>query len=257
MWSPRLTYFLTVPFVIASIIVVASLREPTLHRSHEGETLRRQVATTYRTFIDARQLRPIMLALVLSGVLLQSLVEFGPLWMVALGAPAVVFGPQWASLMSAQGLGGWLAGRLPFRQTSLVPAVVAMLASAVALAASDNTVVVIAAQVVLAVLLVAISTVVMRQLHDEIPSSHRAGVSSGVGTLTWMAFLPCSLTFGFLTQRAGIHVAALLLVGVVVLLSGTIVRLATDQRGLAGDAASSEERRVLRDHGPAPTTTPC
>ena len=36
----------------------------------------------------------------------------GPLWLVALAAPAVLYGPYWAGLMSTFGLGGLLGGRL-------------------------------------------------------------------------------------------------------------------------------------------------
>jgi hypothetical protein len=33
-------------------------------------------------------------------------------------------------------------------------------------------------------------------LHDAVPSTIRAGVASGVGTLTWLTFLPFALLFG-------------------------------------------------------------
>lgn len=225
LWSLRVTYFLTIPFILISIAILGSLREPQLHRAHEAAPLRRQVATTYRTFIAARNLRPIIVTMVLAGVLLQSLLEFGPLWMVAIGAPAILFGPQWASLMSAQGLGGILAPRVSLEGWSLVGVVGALLASALTMVASSNAILLIVAQVVLAVVLVAISTVAMRRLHDGIPSAIRSGVSSGVSTVQWMVFLPFSVSFGFLIQAAGIHLAAWMLVSVTALLGLSLVRL--------------------------------
>jgi hypothetical protein len=75
-----------------------------------------------------------------------------------------------------------------------------------------DPVAVIAAQAALALLLVAVSTLLTRLLHDAIPSSIRAGVSAGVGTLTWMAFLPIALAFGFLSRSAGVHAAAWMVV---------------------------------------------
>jgi hypothetical protein len=39
-----------------------------------------------------------------------------------------------------------------------------------------------------------------RLLHDLVPSQHRSGVSSGIGTLSWLTFLPCSLLFGALSN---------------------------------------------------------
>ncbi len=135
--------------------------------------------------------------------------------MVALAAPAILYGPQWAGLMSALGLGGVLAGRITLtRPATAAAAVVLLLASSLTLTASHNPVVVIAAQVTLALLLVAAGTLLSSLLHDQIPSSLRAGVSSGVGTLTWMAFLPFALAFGFISKHSGVHAAAWIVVAV-------------------------------------------
>jgi hypothetical protein len=105
-------------------------------------------------------------------MLLQMLLEFGPLWLVALAAPAFLCGPQWAGLIPGVGLGGILA-RPAVRSPAIVMATVVavMLAPALAL-----TTAVITAEVLLALLLVAVSTVLTRQLRDQIPSSLRAGV---------------------------------------------------------------------------------
>jgi len=211
--SARVTYFLTVPFALLSIAARLRFIEPRLHRAGDSMPLRSQVAVTYRTIVKRGRLRSIIVTMVLCALLLQMLLEFGPLWMVALAAPAVLYGPQWAGLMSAVGLGGLLAGRIAMTQPATLSAVTAlMLASALTLTTSHNPTVVIAAQVVLALLLVAASTLLTRQLHDEIPSSLRAGVSSGVGTLTWMAFLPSALAFGLLTEHSGLHSAAWMIV---------------------------------------------
>jgi MFS family permease len=256
LWSPRITYFLTVPFVVVSIVVVARLHEPRIHRTQETTPVRDQLTTTFRTLVDAGQLRPIIVALVLTGVLLQMLVEFGPLWMVAVGAPAILFGPQWASLMSAQGLGGLLAGRMPLRQRTVTAAVVAMVAGGIALVVSTNPIVIIVAQVIVAVLLIAFSTVVMRMLHDQIPSVHRASVSSGVGTLSWIVFLPCSLAFGLVTQTTSIHVAACMVVAMVVLLGAALVRLARRQ-GEHSDNFTEQHRPTAVGGVPAVAAAGC
>jgi hypothetical protein len=192
----------------------------------------------------------------MTGVLLQMLVEFGPLWMVAVGAPAILFGPQWASLMSAQGLGGLLAGRMPLCQRTVTAAVVAMVAGGIALVVSTNPIVIIVAQVILAVLLIAFSTVVMRMLHDQIPSVHRASVSSGVGTMSWIVFLPCSLAFGLVTQTTSIHVAACMVVAMVVLLGAALVRLARRQ-GEHSDNFTEQDRPSAVGGVPAVAAAGC
>jgi hypothetical protein len=55
---------------------------------------------------------------------------------------------------------------------------------------------------------------VLRRLHDAVPSSIRAGVASGVGTLTWLTFVPFALVFGAVSERAGVDRAGWLLVAI-------------------------------------------
>ena len=93
--TPRVTYFLTIPFTLLAIGALSRLEEPRLHRIDEVAPLRQQVATTYRTISERGRLRPIIVPMVLTALLLQVVIEFGPLWMVALAAPAVLYGPQW------------------------------------------------------------------------------------------------------------------------------------------------------------------
>jgi predicted MFS family arabinose efflux permease len=224
--TPRVTYFLTVPFALLAICVLSRLAEPRLHRVEDSPALRDQIGTTYRTIMERGQLRPIISAMVLCGLLLQALVEFGPLWMVALAAPAVLFGPQWAGLMSAMGLGGVLGGRcsLEGRGNKMLVAA-AIVISSLVLTTSHSVLAVIAAQVVLALLVVAIGTVLSRAFHDVVPSSIRAGVSSGVGTLTWMAFVPFALGFGLLSRHVGVLAAGWMIVAVSVATAISLLRL--------------------------------
>jgi predicted MFS family arabinose efflux permease len=229
--SPRLTYFLTIPFGLVSVRALLAFREPRLHKAGESVTLRSQIALTYRTILGSRRLLPIIATMVLSALLLQALLEFGPLWMVALAAPAILYGPHWAGLMSAFGLGGMLAGRIHFARPATLATVVAlMVAFSLTLTVSHAPGLVIAAQVGLAVLLVAASTYLTRLLHDCIPSTIRAGVASGVGTLTWIAFLPFAVTFGAVSKRAGVHTAGWMMVAFAVATSAALIGLATARR---------------------------
>jgi MFS family permease len=234
--SPRATYFLTVPIVALAIPLLARLREPVLHKPEESIPLRTQIRTTYRTILARGSLLPVIVAMVLSSLLLQALLEFGPLWMVALAAPTVLFGPHWAGLMSALGLGGVLASRLRLTDRPTVSAVASlMVAASLVLTAAGSPIVVILAQAVLALLLVLVGIFLTRQLHDAIPSTIRAGVASGVGTLTWMAFLPFALTFGVASERMGVDDAGWMIVGVTVATCASVMRLAWTPRGMASN----------------------
>jgi predicted MFS family arabinose efflux permease len=232
--TPRITYFLTVPFALVAMVVLSRLAEPNLHRSDESPPLRCQIQTTYKTIAMRGPLRPIIVAMVLCALLLQALVEFGPLWMVALAAPAFLYGPQWAGLMSAMGLGGLLGGRLSLsRRVNKVAMAAVMVASSLVLTTSHNAMAVIAAQVVLALLVVAISTVLTRQFHDAVPSAIRAGVSSGVGTLTWVAFVPFALGFGLVSRHVGVLSAGWLIVAIALASGVSLFRLNPCRSGRA------------------------
>jgi MFS family permease len=235
--TPRVTYFLTIPFAVLAIFALTRFKEPSLHRSTDAEPLRSQITATYRTILEPGRLRPIVVGVVLCALMLQMLVEFGPLWMVALAAPAVLYGPQWAGLMSAMGLGGLLAGRAKISRRSHVTLMVGgMLVCSLALTISHSTILVIGAQILLVLLLVTVSTQLSQELHDAIPSNIRAGVSSGVGTLTWMMFVPAALGFGLLSRHTSVLTAGWMMVALSVAIGVSLSHL-----GITRQKASSDD----------------
>jgi MFS family permease len=204
----RITYLLTVPVVALSILALLRCREPQLHRAAEPTSLRAHIGLTYRTLTRRGRLLPIVTLSVLTGLMLQVILEFGPLWLVALAAPAVLYGPYWAGLVSSLGLGGLVAGRIHLDRPGTATAVAVLIAvSSIVLTTSGNVIVVTAAQIVLALLIVAAGIHISRLLNDAVPSTIRAGVASGVSTFTWIAFLPTALGFGLLSQHHGVHTA--------------------------------------------------
>lgn len=211
----RATYFLTAPLLVLSALMLLRFREPQLHKSEETEPLREQIRATYRTLLGGGGLRAIVALTVVGALLMQGMLEFGPLWLVALLVPPFLFGPHWAGLTSALGLGGLLGARPWFTWPWTVRLLaVALVACCVVLALSDHAGLVVGAQVTLTLLVVAVSIPVTRQLHDAVPSTIRAGVASGVGTLTWLAFVPFALAFGAVSETAGLDRGALLFVAV-------------------------------------------
>jgi len=229
--SPRLTYFLTLPFLALSIVALARFREPRLHKAAEPTSLRRHLSVTYRTLTRRGRLLPIVTLAVLTALVLQLLFEFGPLWLVAIAASALLYGPYWAGLVSTLGLGGLLAGRLRLDRPATVGGVVAlMIGASLVLTVSRHVLVLTAAQVVLALLVVLIGIHVTHLLHDAVPSTVRSGVASGVGALSWIAFLPFALAFGLVSQGHGIHTAGWLLTGVTVLASLLLITVTRGRR---------------------------
>src|SRR5215218_2222851 len=249
--SPRMTYYATVPFVLASVWVLRRFREPTTSQPDEREPIGEQIATTYRTLLAHGPLRPVIAAMVITSVLLQAIFEFGPLWMLAVAAPAFLYGPQWAGLMASSGIGGTMAARFDLNRPATVRTAAALLVGfALTLVVSDRAVVLIAAQVGMAIVLVAIGVHLNRQLHDHIPSTIRAGVSSGLGTLTWIAFLPFALVFGFVSNHSGVRGGGWIFVAAATIASATVFHLAAAHRG-----APQPDALISADHATALVTT--
>jgi hypothetical protein len=211
-----------------AVAIVAFLRfdEPRPHRAADPIKLRSHVALTFRTMTRQPDLRRVILLAATVALLSQTVFEFGPLWLVALKAPATLFGPYWAVLVATLGAGGYLASKLDLDRRALV-IVLALVGPAAALVLWQTRwlAVVIGAQAALALCLAIIGIHAGRLLHDGVPSAIRAGVSSGVGTFSWMLFLPFSLVFGAYARQHGVQqsgsllTAAALLVGVLLVAS--------------------------------------
>jgi MFS family permease len=231
--SPRATYFLTAPFVAASLVALLRFREPTLHRVAAPVPLRRHLASAYAAVRGGRGVLAIMVAMALCSMLLQVLFEFGPLWLLAVAAPAPVLGPFTAAMVSAQGFGELAAGRLGLdRPGRLTPAAAGLAVAGVALALGRTVLTLALAQVVLALLLVVVNIHLSRLLHDAVPSSLRAGIGSSAGTLSWLAFFATALAFGQLARHAGVLATGWLVAALAIAAGAAVLRAA--RRSTAG-----------------------
>jgi hypothetical protein len=215
--STRLTYFVTLPCVVASLIALSRLREPRLHEAGERSPLREHLRTTVRAILHRGRLVPIAAAAVTAALILQAMYEFGPLWLIELSAPAGFYGPFWAGVVGALGLGGLLAGRLHLhRRLPVATVVLVMLGCAAVLLTSGSLAVLTVAIVLLTLLVVVIGIHVSHLVHDAVDSTIRTGVASGISAVSWILFTPFALGFGAVTQEADVYAAGWLLAGAVV-----------------------------------------
>ena len=213
---------------------VLTLRRAAAAQARRAETLRSHIALTLKTMITSRAVLRVLLLVATAGLLSQAVFEFGPLWLVALAAPAVLYGPYWAVLVSTLGIGGLLIAKLNLERWLMVAVlIIGSLATALVLTWTRALPVVIAAQVVLALVLALLGIHASRLLHDAVPSSIRAGVSSGAGTLTWVLFLPFSLVFGWTARDNGIGSSGFMLAGAVVILAALLILSVRASRGIA------------------------
>jgi hypothetical protein len=232
--STRFTYYATIPLVGLAIIGFLRFDEPRLHQNAERVSLRSHIALTFRTMITSRVVLCVLLLAAAGGLLSQAVFEFGPLWLVALAAPAVLYGPYWATLVATLGIGGLLASKLHLeRRIMLALLIILSLATALMLTWTRSLPLLMTAQVVLALVLAIIGIHASRLLHDAVPSSIRAGVSSGAGTLTWVLFLPFALVFGWVAQENGVYWSGFMLAAAVVVLGTLLVISVRASRGVA------------------------
>lgn len=244
--SPRLTYFLTVPFALAAALALLRFREPTLHKTQEAASLRTHIGTTYRAILQSSRLVPIIVLALLAALLLTSIFEFGPLWLLAGDAASGFYVPYWASLMATLGVGGLLAGRIPLHRRGVLVAVSLVVVAAGVGLTVDNLTVAIVAQVTLVLFALIASIRATQFLHDSVPSAIRTGVASGVGALGWMVFVPFASVLGLVSRDQGVHLAAWLLVGVTVAICLALVVVARSQP--TGVLPAEElTNRLLRD----------
>lgn len=248
--SARITYFVSVPLVATAVLAFRRCREPQLHRRTERVSFAQQARATVRVLAVDRALRPVVLLTALTAVVATTMFEFGPLWLVSLNAPAALYGPYWAALVSTVGLGGWLAFRARLDRPAATIGLGAVLVLAAALPTfSDSLPIVMAAQTVVALAAAMIGVHAGRLLHDAVGAHLRAGVSSGAGTLSWLAFLPMSVLFGQLSHGHGVQTAGLLLV----LLALAVAALLTHTARRSHHAAPAG---VVGTPEPAPEAVP-
>jgi MFS family permease len=226
--SARSTYIATVPIVAGAAVAFWRCREPRLHRASERVSYRRQAAATLRALGADRGMRRIVLLSAIAAAAAQVVFEFGPLWLVSLHAPPVVYGPYWAALITAMGLGGWVTARVPFARTS-VPALLSavVLIAAVVPVTTHAVPAVIAAQVVIALEVTILAVRAGFLMHEAVNATVRAGVSSAASTLSWATFLPIALVFGWLSRTHGVQSAG----WVLVLIAAVLAALCPAVRG--------------------------
>lgn len=252
--SARWTYFVSLPFALAAVVAFAKFAEPRLHRSAEPVALRSQLALTFGTMVRVPAMRQVMLLAALTGMLSQAVFEFGPLWLVALAAPAAVYGPYWAAVVSTLGFGGFITGRLNLDRRVVVAALaLAAPAAAFVLVWTRSLAAVIIAQTALALLLAIVSIRAGKLLHDGVASNIRAGVSSGAGTLSWLLFLPFSLVFGWFARVRGVGQAGWFLTGAglliaVLLIASTRRRPATTAEPSPSELACQQLVELVTDY---------
>jgi hypothetical protein len=259
--SARFTYYATVPFALLSVVAFVVFDEPRLHRQSEPVALRQHVATMFRVMTREPRVRRVILLAALAAMVAQAVFEFGPLWLVAVGAPAAAYGPYWAALVASLGVAGYLTSKLRLhRRRNLLVLAVAVAALPAPLALTDGLVAIAVTQTGLAVLVGIVGIHAGLLVHDAVSSPVRAGVASGIGTLSWLLFVPFSLFFGWLVRAHGVGWAGWVLTGVAALLAVLLAVSAGASEAAAHDApteAPELDALPAGEYPPVPSEVAC
>jgi MFS family permease len=227
-------YLWSVPFALLSIIALVKFREPGLHKAEVAAPIKEHVVATFSAVLRNRQLVPVLIVLVILTALTDTLYEFSQLWLIALAAPIVVFGPANALLLATAGLGGLAAGYVKMHRYSvMLITLLVMLVSSIGLVLSRTTSVIVTFQVLLGIGLVGIGIIFTRLLHDSLPSKVRAGASSAVSTFSRLIFIPLSLSLGYVSKELDIFTAGWIIFGLLILASVFVLKTLSGKKELS------------------------
>lgn len=229
----RETYFFTVIPALLAVIALLRFKEPRLHKQLVPSSVADQVRATFRAVLKNTRLLPIIAVLLSSSTILYLLFEFDQLWLLALAAPLVWYGPINAAILSTIGIGGYIAGKFKlYKLRNMIVVITCMLAAGVGLIVSRNLLLTVACIIVICACLLVLEIVFTRVLHDGLSSKIRAGASSAVSTLGRGFIIPLAVLFGYLSEQRTVFEAAWLVVFMLVITAVLVAKLYSENRML-------------------------
>ncbi len=233
--SLRSTYFLSVIAAVFAIAALVAFREPQLHKAEAAKPVEEQIRLTFRAILRNPHVAPFIIVLIALATILYTVFEFGQLWLLALATPTIYYGFANAALLSSSGLGGLLAGRFKISRFAIMTSIAALMVIASAsLVFLRDIIPIVATQVLLCTLVVAVSVVFNRLMHDQLASNIRAGAASAVSTLSRLIIIPLSLLFGYVSREYSIFNASFIIFVMTLIVAFYIIKAAmrNGRRGL-------------------------
>ncbi|RYF28924.1 MAG: MFS transporter [Chloroflexi bacterium] len=197
----RDAYIFTAPLLALALIFILKFREPQLHKAEVAEPVFKHIRQTFAAVLKNRVLLPVIIAAVGFFVIQDIIFEFNQLWFIAVAAPIALYGVLSAVVFSSWTVGGLLASHIKSKAAIITLMSVTVAAIAV-LIISRHYIPILATQFVMAVCLIAISVILAKKMHDQLPSRLRAGSLSVTSTLARILLIPGSL---LLTGIANIY----------------------------------------------------
>ncbi len=214
--SLQWAYWVTIPFGIASCLVLVFFKEPRLHTQGVPLSFLRHVKHTAARICQP-DVRPAALCSMIVGVIIGLLFNYGQLWYIAVALPLLLYGPAYAALQACLVFGGVIADRVRLGTVAL--AVICTLSTFALML--PNTPLIIVGQIFLQTTLVIVMIWLSGYINDKISSSQRSGIGSIISTATKISLLFASVAFGYLSHHYTVFstpILILLLVGLMIIL---------------------------------------
>jgi MFS family permease len=210
----RANYWISIPLIGISIISLIRFREPTVHRKQPRVSVTKHAAQTLQAFGQSGSFFWIVLLAVLFGMMSRLLVYFGPVWYLGFALPVVLWGPAYAFTELSGGIAGAMSSAIKNQRYGPFFVAGFMCALSLTLTSRASIIAVVVAQTVVLSSYGVLVIFLSRHLHDGLPSHLRAGVSSTVGTVSQLAFLPTAYLFGRISNVHSIFGGAWLVVAI-------------------------------------------
>ncbi len=212
----RQTYIFSVPFITVAIFFLWRFHEPQIHKAEAADPVFKHIRQTFAAVLTKPVLLPVVIAIVGFAILQDTVFELSQLWFIAVSAPIALYGLFSAAVFSSWTTGGLLAAKIKSKVTTVV-LMGSILVCIVGLIIARDYRFVLGAQFILAVSLVALSVILAKKMHDELPSRLRAGSASVVSTLARAMLIPVSLLFTATAYRYDVFTATYILLGIAVI----------------------------------------
>jgi len=209
-------YWLSIPAVILSTIFFLKFKEPNIHKIGQDKSLILHIKATFKSVFQKKQLIQLLISLTSISLVWLIMSDIHQLWLAALMAPIIVYGPVQALSSCAYGLGSFLSQFMKSKQRVLIGMFVALTCLVVIIFIQNLWVNIIAESIAL-LITYGISVVLTHELQNSLPSKVRAGSSSAIGALKRLLTIPAVLLFGFVANNSDVFKAGWLFVIILVI----------------------------------------
>ena len=212
----RETYWLSIPAVILSTIFFWRFKEPRIHMVGQDKSLMSHIKTTFESVFQKKQLVQLLISLVSISLVWLIMSDINQLWLAALMAPIIIYGPVQALSSCAFGFGSFISRFIKSKRRVLISMFIAIICLIIIIFI-HNLWVNIIAEFIAMLIAYSISVVLTHELNDNLPSKVRAGSSSAIGALKRLLTIPIVLLFGFTANNLDVFKAGWLFVIILII----------------------------------------